>query len=253
MIKFFRKIRKNLLSENKFNKYLLYAFGEIVLVMIGILLALSVNNWNTQRQENEANTRLLKKLDNELQLNINRLVYLKDSTHGYKVRITRNDSLMSMLSNGISENNIDKIVRNFYLANTLNLHTSTYEEMKNTGRLYKLNSKNLSSEIEIYYRLCDRESFYVLEINKEIISQIKRNIDEGWYKVQQDFYTFGREFTLKNNQWLYRKNTAEFQSFNRMINLSNHYLNNIINRIDRLIDASKKLQEIIREELINEK
>ena len=49
MIKFFRKIRQNLLMENKTGKYLKYAIGEIVLVMIGILLALQVNNWNTNR------------------------------------------------------------------------------------------------------------------------------------------------------------------------------------------------------------
>jgi uncharacterized protein DUF6090 len=46
MIKFFRKIRKNLLSEGKAGKYLKYAIGEIILVMIGILLALQVNTWN---------------------------------------------------------------------------------------------------------------------------------------------------------------------------------------------------------------
>ncbi len=46
MIKFFRKIRQNLLSENKFSKYLIYAIGEIVLVVIGILIALQINNWN---------------------------------------------------------------------------------------------------------------------------------------------------------------------------------------------------------------
>ena len=46
MIKFFRKIRQGLLTENKFSKYLLYAIGEIVLVVIGILIALSINNWN---------------------------------------------------------------------------------------------------------------------------------------------------------------------------------------------------------------
>ena len=44
MIKFFRKIRQRLLSENKFSKYLLYALGEIVLVVIGILIALRINN-----------------------------------------------------------------------------------------------------------------------------------------------------------------------------------------------------------------
>jgi hypothetical protein len=51
MIKFFRKIRQKLLSENKFSKYLIYAIGEIVLVIIGILLALQINNRNTERIE----------------------------------------------------------------------------------------------------------------------------------------------------------------------------------------------------------
>jgi len=51
MIKFFRKIRQKLLSENKFSKYLIYAIGEIVLVIIGILLALQINNRNTERNE----------------------------------------------------------------------------------------------------------------------------------------------------------------------------------------------------------
>ncbi len=50
MIKFFRKIRQRLLTENKFSKYLLYAIGEIALVVIGILIALSINNWNEGRK-----------------------------------------------------------------------------------------------------------------------------------------------------------------------------------------------------------
>tara|TARA_R110002096_G_C14359795_1_gene703880 strand:- start:5 stop:796 length:792 start_codon:yes stop_codon:yes gene_type:complete len=50
MIKFFRKIRKNLLSEGKTEKYFKYAIGEIILVVIGILIALQVNNWNETRK-----------------------------------------------------------------------------------------------------------------------------------------------------------------------------------------------------------
>ena len=53
MIKFFRKIRQNLLMENKTGKYFKYAIGEIVLVVIGILIALQINNWNENRIENK--------------------------------------------------------------------------------------------------------------------------------------------------------------------------------------------------------
>ena len=50
MIKFFRRIRQRLLTENKFGKYLLYAIGEIVLVVIGIFIALQLNNLNEDRK-----------------------------------------------------------------------------------------------------------------------------------------------------------------------------------------------------------
>ncbi len=51
MIKFFRKIRQRLLTENKFSKYLIYAFGEIVLIIIGIFFALQLQNWNETRKQ----------------------------------------------------------------------------------------------------------------------------------------------------------------------------------------------------------
>jgi len=54
MIKFFRKIRQNLISEGKLTKYLKYAIGEIILVVIGILVALQINNWNIARKNTDA-------------------------------------------------------------------------------------------------------------------------------------------------------------------------------------------------------
>ena len=65
MIKFFRHIRKRLLSEGKTGKYLTYAIGEIVLVVIGILIALQINNWNEQRKENIKEQAMLKRLEKE--------------------------------------------------------------------------------------------------------------------------------------------------------------------------------------------
>lgn len=73
MIKFFRKIRQKLLSENKFSKYLLYAIGEIILVVFGILIALQINNWNQNRSERQVEKRLLLELYNNLEYNEQRL------------------------------------------------------------------------------------------------------------------------------------------------------------------------------------
>lgn len=62
MIKFFRRIRQGLLTANKFSKYLIYAVGEIVLVVIGILIALQINNWNQESQSEKFEHKLLSEL-----------------------------------------------------------------------------------------------------------------------------------------------------------------------------------------------
>ena len=67
MIKFFRKIRQNLLSEGKTGKYFKYAIGEIVLVVIGILIALQINNWNTNRIERKEELQILKSLKDDFE------------------------------------------------------------------------------------------------------------------------------------------------------------------------------------------
>ena len=69
MIKFFRRIRKKLLSENRFNKYLLYALGEIILVVIGILIALQINNWNLAQEDRKTEKENLAALKEEFTQN----------------------------------------------------------------------------------------------------------------------------------------------------------------------------------------
>src|SRR5210317_1476581 len=72
MINFFRKIRQQLLSQNKVSKYLLYAIGEIVLVVIGILIALQINNWNEERRDRIIEQKVLEGLAKNLEMNIER-------------------------------------------------------------------------------------------------------------------------------------------------------------------------------------
>ena len=70
MIRFFSKIRYQLAAENRFGKYLRYAVGEILLVVIGILIALQVNNWNEERKihafERKILTDVLHTIDNDI-------------------------------------------------------------------------------------------------------------------------------------------------------------------------------------------
>lgn len=69
MIKFFRKIRQRLLSENKFSKYLFYAIGEIILVVIGILIALQINNSNEIRKNRAREIGYLQNIQEDLIIN----------------------------------------------------------------------------------------------------------------------------------------------------------------------------------------
>ena len=73
MLKFFRRVRQKLIDEGNLKRYLMYAIGEILLVMIGILLALQVNNWNENRKDRRVENKLLIELKENLKVNYNRL------------------------------------------------------------------------------------------------------------------------------------------------------------------------------------
>ena len=73
MIKFFRHIRQRLVSENKFSKYLLYAIGEIVLVVIGILIAIQINNKNEENKIEDEMNGIYQSIVDELEADIQTL------------------------------------------------------------------------------------------------------------------------------------------------------------------------------------
>ena len=66
MIKIFRKIRMQLLAENMLNRYLIYAIGEIMLVVVGILIALSINNWNNKKIERQTELKIYENIKNQI-------------------------------------------------------------------------------------------------------------------------------------------------------------------------------------------
>ena len=94
MIKFFRKIRQKMLTENKFSKYLIYAIGEIILVVIGILIALQINNWNNDNIERELESNML----SEILVNLEKDVFNLNSKITYNEnRIKHNSAVLEHL------------------------------------------------------------------------------------------------------------------------------------------------------------
>ena len=110
MIKFFRKIRQKMLTEHKFSTYFLYAIGEILLVMIGILLAFQVNSWKEQRDNSSLEQIMINNLNTEFKKNLNKL---KDSRIQYKETdksIRRLMSFMQFSSDELKIANIDSLI-----------------------------------------------------------------------------------------------------------------------------------------------
>jgi hypothetical protein len=95
MIKFFRKIRRKLLKDGRFGRYMIYAIGEIALVVIGILIALWINNVNEGVQESRIEMALLENFENDLSADV---ATLREIMGHNEERTTNTDSIISLLA-----------------------------------------------------------------------------------------------------------------------------------------------------------
>lgn len=110
MTPFFRKLRKQLADDNKPLKYIRYAIGEIVLVVIGILIALSINNWNQDQQNKKLELTILKSLLTEFQDNRTSII---DNLQNIKTMRKFGDTLRKIIgpeTTSMSEDNVHRLI-----------------------------------------------------------------------------------------------------------------------------------------------
>lgn len=155
MIKIFRRIRQRLLTENKFTKYILYAAGEVLLVMIGILLALQVNNWNTDKQNRKLERNFLKNLKVDLEIDL----YNLDSLS--KDRISKSESAFKLLklpgANSIQELiTLDSLETNVYGWTSFIPRTTTRQELISSGQLSLIQNDSIKALILILNQQNDK-------------------------------------------------------------------------------------------------
>ena len=148
MIRFFHKIRKTLMEQNKIRTYLLYAVGEITLVMIGILLALQVNNWNESRKEANMEVFYLQKLRQNL---------MQDTTlysRSYNSALNHITDI-KYLSEAIQDKELEQfeinpespLLRTVAYAQS----TATWDNLQATGNIQLISNEKISEGLYNYY------------------------------------------------------------------------------------------------------
>ena len=243
MIKFYRKIRQNLLMENKTGKYLKYAIGEIVLVVIGILIALQLNNWNSNRIQKQKESLLLNALNKEFKSN---KVQLDSVLTKHKYSMKSVEYLMSRLPiKNIKTENLDSLSYHLY-------HLGTFYTFNPSGGV--INSLLNSSSIDIITNNELRQ--FIIGWNdvlldyqeEEILARDNYNNHLKQFEKKHFNYNSSPHKYLNDSRIdLSILQTLEFDNYvqdrrfdlNNILNNSYGELDDIINTIDKIIELSE--------------
>ncbi|GAA4806689.1 DUF6090 family protein [Litoribaculum gwangyangense] len=206
MIKLFRNIRKTLINEGKTYNYIKYAIGEIILVMIGILLALQINNWNENRKDTLKEVANLKSLKSELEISLEELKSDYKATELYHNSALKVQNYIRNIPQISDSMHLD-----FYLSFQIsNFYpkTSTYETFKN-GNLELIKSDSLKILITDIYeagykrilsrynttRISSRMNYY--QEHFRITSNAKPN--EGLLQLRRSFKAIPNNYEFLMN------------------------------------------------------
>ena len=236
MIKFFRKIRQKLLSENKFSKYLIYAIGEIILVVIGILIALSINNWNEEKKDTDFENEMLAQIQENL---------ANDKKALKKIKIIFNNAISS--SNKIlelkrSEENLDSL--KYWLADIIQFErfqpiTNSYETLKSKG-LDKVSNKKLRMLLGAYY---DDEINHVIKS----VGDVEYSFNNDWIPIMKEIivdFKFQDYVIVSDPNIFSQPSTAR-----NILTLNKDNYRGGLNRVISAINSIDKLENILKKTL----
>lgn len=257
MIKFFRKIRHNLLLEGKIGKYFKYAIGEIILVVIGILIALQINNWNETRKIRNQELKYLKNLRTDIELNIVEInQYLETRTSSIE---SANKVLEYYEGKPLTDlNDLNFHATNVYIWQKFTLQDNTYQELVNSGNLNILSNDSLKNAIlnlqALYNKLKNEEAHFRYDAELLLYEPAYNMIDMNdliksfTYKVSNG--QAGENVTLSRSHYetmlknLKHKNgfvmaVYEYSVMNSQFNEIKDLCNSIIRQINDELDSEK--------------
>ena len=208
MIKFFRKIRYDLMKKNKTGKYFKYAIGEIILVVIGILIALQINNWNETRKLQNTTKSIYSIIKTDLLTDIENI----DMVLARSVK--REGFLKRIISNDMTEDDYHNCEPcNFILLGfpDITLNTRGVKLLENNSSAFNSTQDSLSIEISNFY------AYFNTEINvalQEVINDHNDNFfylknNKAWFK---DYINYAKPdelltYLLKSDDYMNRANS----------------------------------------------
>ena len=235
MIKFFRNIRQKLIEQENIRKYLLYAIGEIFLVVIGILIALQVNNWNEQRKQNNRENELLTQLKGDINLLLDELdediTYLQD-------RVAVTDTLIFFDEIGKGKN-WAIYSKNHFSGNPMVFPTrATFDNLKSIG-VELISDLELRNRItDLYDRKLIRSSTWEDEVYK-YQDRVEIILEESFKYIKSD--------TTSETPIFMPDTFIEFAANRKLINTIISFQSRRRYLIERYRDTQVLSEEIIKE------
>ena len=217
MIKFFRKIRQRLLTENKFSKYLIYAIGEIILVVIGILIALQINNWNENKVLAKKEITNLKEIKKHLKSDLeNQLI---PGSEYYQRSLDSYDILLSNFYNSpqsIPEDSIRRLFLRMVLPWKLVFNTVAFDNLNSIGIDLISNDsirENISQLYGYKYRIIlDYHNVTVTEFREDFVPLLSNNVNihKVLSKSELDYLKNELEINSRLRGMVYRRQFLKY-------------------------------------------
>ncbi len=236
MIKFFRKIRQNLLSEGKTGKYLKYAVGEIILVVIGILIALQLNNLNENRKNNVFEQEILTQIQENLE---NDELALEEIVINFSKAVKSSGKILNSKESQYTKDSINVWLGAIIQFDRFQPLTNAYEVLKSNG-LDKISNKKLRFLLGRYY---DDEASHMIKSTEDI----EMTFNDHWLPILfEDMveFEFKKSVELKDYSILLKPSKAQ-----NILKLNRDNLSSGINRIKRGLATIKEMQNLIEKEI----
>jgi len=241
MTPFFRRIRQKLANDNQFLKYSRYAIGEILLVVVGILIALQINNWNEERKNSIIEQGTLVSLKSDLET---ALVQLDDKLRQNRNYKTLDSILLDIMhfKKDISTDSLEILTLSHTFSPGFDPELGTLNEILSTGKMEIIKNRALRKHISTWNKYMDeleevdgKLAHYDLQVKDPLYAKYLpyKNIARAY-----SYYLYGTTDIPKSNFKWDSKALLENKEFENM--LSNYMIYSTI-QYERLLDINKNI------------